>query len=242
MGGIFGGMFAGTNPDLAVSVLDVAGAGWVDILENTQQVTGFQCPLVDALIDAGSLTCGSAPCTEADKFNPLAPGGPTGLCLTDAWKSDPGYRTFAVIGRWVLDPADPANYASRLASKKFLIQRVDDDEVVPNLATDNLGALSGQLKGDASCGVPISGTVPPSSAIVAAPTQSLFLDYLTFAPGDAACPPGNTFGHGSLLKPEASVLGVGCNPNTGVGCDGSLATQRLQTDAVFFLLANLDLL
>jgi pimeloyl-ACP methyl ester carboxylesterase len=242
MGGIFGGMFSATNPEVAVSVLDVAGAGWVDVLENTQQVTGFQCPLVDALIDAGSLTCGDAPCTEADKFNPLAPGGPTGLCLTDAWKSDPGYRQFAVIGRWVLDPADPANFASRLASKKFLLQRVDGDEVVPNIATDNLGALAGQLKGDASCGAPIAGSVPPSSAIVAAPTSSLFLDYLTFAPGSAECAPGNTFGHGSLLKPEPSVLGVACNPNTGVGCDGSLATQRLQTDAVFFLLANLDLL
>lgn len=242
LGGIFGGMFSATNPDIAVSVLDAGSAGWLDILENTQQVTAFQCPLVDALIDAGSLTCGGAPCTEADKFNPLAPGGPTGLCLTDAWKSDPGYRQFAVIGRWVLDPADPANFGSRLASKKFLLQRIDDDEVFPNIATDNLGALAGQLKGDASCGAPIAGTVPPSSAIVAAPTTSLFLDYLTFAPGSAECPPGNTFGHGSLLKPEPSVLGVACNPGTGVGCDGSLATQRLQTDAVFFLLANLDLL
>lgn len=242
LGGIFGGMFAATNPNVAVSVLDVAGAGWIDVLENTQQTAAFQCPLVDALIDAGSLTCNGAPCTAADKFNPLAPGGPTGLCLTDKWKSDPGYRQFAVIGRWVLDPADPANYASRLASKRFLIQRVDKDNVVPNIATDNLGALAGQLKGDASCGAPIGTQVPPSSAIVAAPTTSQFLDYLTVAPGNPACPPGNTFGHGSLLKPEPSVLGATCNTTTGVACDGSLATQRLQTDAVFFLLANLDLL
>lgn len=242
LGGIFGGMVSATNPNVAVSVLDVPGAGWIDVLENTKQTAAFQCPLVDALIDAGSLTCNGAPCTAADKFNPLAPGGPTGLCLTDKWKSDPGYRQFAVIGRWVLDPADPANFASRLASKKFLIQRVDKDAVVPNIATDNMGALAGQLKGDASCGVPIGTQVPPSSAIVAAPTSSQFLDYLTVAPGNAACPPGNTFGHGSLLKPEPSVLGATCNPTTGVACDGSLATQRLQTDAVFFLLANLDLL
>lgn len=242
LGGIYGTILSGTNPSIAVSVLDVAGAGWIDVLENTQQKAAFQCPLVDALIDAGALTCNGAPCTAADKFNPLAPGGPTGLCLTETWKSDPGYRQFATIGRWVLDPADPANFASRLAPKRFLIQRVDKDAVVPNIATDNLGALAGQLKGDASCGVPIGTQVPPSSAIVAAPTSSMFLDYLTVAPGTASCPPGNTFGHGSLLKPEPSVLGVACNPTTGVACDGSLATQRLQTDAVFFLLANLGLL
>ncbi len=247
MGGIFGGMFSSTNPDIAASVLDAAGAGWVDILENTQQVVGFQCPLVDALIDAGSLTCNGAPCTAADKFNPLAPGGPTGLCLTDAWKTDPGYRTFAVIGRWVLDPADPANYGSRLAAKKFLIQRVDDDEVVPNIATDNLGALAGQLRGDASCGIPVGAGFPPSAALAAAPTTSTFLDYLSVAPNTAGCVSGNTFSHGSLLKPEPTVVtpAVACNPAGGppfAGCDGSFATQRLQTDAVFFLLANLDLL
>lgn len=247
MGGIFGGMFSATNPDIAATVLDVPGAGWVDILENTQQVTGFQCPLVDALIDAGALTCDGAPCTAEDKFNPLAPGGPTGLCLTDAWKTDPGYRQFAVIGRWVLDPADPANYASRLASKQFLIQRVDGDQVVPNIATDNLGALSGQLRGDASCGIPVGTAFPPSTAIAAAPTTSLFLDYLTVPPGTPGCVSGNTFSHGALLKPEPTVVtpAVACNPAGGppfAGCDGSFATQRLQTDAVFFLLANLDLL
>lgn len=238
MGGIFGGMFSATDPDVASTVLDVGGAGWVDILENTGQVIGFQCPLVDALIDAGSLTCNGAPCTEADKFDPIAG---TGLCLTDAWKSDPGYRQFSVIGRWVLDPADPANFASRLASKTFLLQRVDQDDVVPNIATDNLGALAGQIKGDASCGVPLLGQVPPSTALVANPTSSMFLDYLTVPPGTPGCAPGNTFAHGSLLKPEPSVVGGTCNPGTGASCDGVFATTRLQTDAVFFLLNTLGL-
>jgi len=241
MGGIFGGVVAGLQPDLAATVLNVGGAGWVDILENTGQTIGFQCPLVDALIDAGSLTCGGAPCTEADKFDPIAG---TGLCLTNAWKSDPGYRQFAVIGRWVLDPSDPANFGSRLGASRFLLQRVANDNVVPNLATDNLGALAGQLKGDASCGIPVGSPpgIVPSSALLAAPTSSLFLDYLTVAPGTASCLPGNTFAHGSLLKPEPSVSGGSCNPATGASCDGNFATARLQTDAVFFLLSNLDLL
>jgi pimeloyl-ACP methyl ester carboxylesterase len=239
MGSILGGMAVGTTPDIQASVLDVGGVGWVDILENTQQVVGFQCPLVDALIDAGSLTCGGAPCTEADKFDPIAN---TGLCLTDAWKLDPGYRQFAVIGRWVLDPADPANYMQKLAATRFLIQRVDDDEVVPNIATDNMGALVQQLKADATCGIPVGTSIPPSSALVAGLGQSHFLDYVSVPPGTAGCPVGNTYGHGSLLQPEDSVTGGTCNPGTGASCDGTFATVRLQTDMVFFFLSNLDLL
>jgi len=234
IGGNLGGIALGTS-HIKAGVLDVAGAGWLDILENTQQVETFQCPLVDALIDAGALTCNGAPCTAADKFNKAAN---TGLCLTDAWKRDPGYIQFSVIGRWVLDPADPANFNARLASTRFLLQEVDGDQVVPNVATDHAGALAFQLRGDASCGVPIGASIPPSTALLAAPTASQFLSYLTVAPGDPSCPPGNTFSHGSLLKPDPSVLGASCNPVTGAACDGTFATARLQTDAVFFLLSN----
>jgi dienelactone hydrolase len=230
VGGNFGAMLVGLT-GIRAAVFNAAGAGWLDIIENTGQVAAFQCPLVDGLIDAGFLT--------GDKFDPVAG---TGLCTTDAWKTAAGYRQFAVIGRWVLDPADPANFSARLAPARFLLQRIDGDDVVPNIATDNQGALVQELRGDASCGAPVGASVPPSTALLAAPTQSHFLDYLTIAPGNAACPPGNTFSHGALLQPEPSVLGVACNPGTGVGCDGSLATARLQTDMVFFLLANLDLL
>lgn len=226
VGGNFGSMVMGLS-NIKAGVLNAGGAGWLDILENTGQTAAFQCPLVDALIDAGFLT--------GDKFDPIAN---TGLCTTDEWKTAPGYRQFSVIARWILDPAEPANFASRLAPTRFLIQRIGNDNVAPNLATDNEGALVEQLRGDASCGVPLGTSIPPSTALLAAPQQSHYLDYVTFAPGNPACPPGNTFGHGSLLRPEPSVLGGNCNPQTGASCDGTFATVRLQTDAIFFLLSN----
>ncbi|MBA2538995.1 MAG: hypothetical protein H0V17_05115 [Deltaproteobacteria bacterium] len=231
VGGNFGTMLLATEDDIAAAVFNGTGAGWLDIIENTEQTEAFQCPLVDGLIDAGFLS--------GAKFDKAAG---TGLCTTDVWKTEPGYRQFRVIGQWILDPADPANFASRLTDKTFLLQRIDNDDTVPNIATDNEGALAFQLKGDASCGVPIGTSIPPSTALLAAPTQSHFLDYVSFAPGSAACPPGNTFSHGSLLKPEPSVLGIACNQQTGAGCDGTFATVRLQTDMVFYFLANLDLL
>jgi len=201
--------------DVKAGVLNAAGAGWFDILENTGQTAAFQCPLVDALIDAGVLM--------GTKFDPVAG---TGTCTTDAWKSQIGYRQFSAIARWILDPADPANFGDKLAPKKFLLQRINPDEVLPNLATENLGELSGQLRGDASCGVLNPSPPPtmfPSTALLAAPTTSQYLDYMT-VPASASCP-GNTFSHGSLLKPEA-------------GAAGTLATVRLQTDAGYFLISN----
>jgi hypothetical protein len=226
IGGNLGTVAVGASP-IKASVLDAAGAGWFDILENTQQTVEFQCPLVDALIDAGVVM--------GDKYNAQAH---TGLCTTDAWKTMPGYQQFAGIGRWILDPAEPANFASWLAPKSFLMQRIHGDDVLPNFATENLGLAAQQIRGDASCGVPIGTSIVPSSVLLAAPTDSQYLDYLTVAPGDPSCPPGNTFGHGSLLLPAASVTGGSCNPMTGAACDGTFATVRLQTDAIYFLLNN----
>ncbi len=227
VGGNFGAIVM-PFADIKAGVLNAAGAGWLDIIENTEATEQFQCPLVDALIAAGFLT--GAP------YDKVAM---TGLCTTDAWKTMPGYRQFAAIGRWLLDSADPANFAGRLGAEKFLLQEIENDEVVPNIATDNLGALAGQPRADASCGIPFGGpSIPPSTAILAAPMQSHFLQYRQYAPGNAECLVGNTYSHGSLLKPEPSVLGGTCNPSTGANCDGTFATVRLQTDAVFYLLSN----
>ncbi len=208
------GVLATPFTDVKASVFNAAGAGWLDIIENTEQTATFQCPLVDALIQAGFLM--GAPYDKTAM---------TGLCTTDAWKTMPGYRQFASIGRWLLDPADPANFASQLATKTWLLQEIQDDDVVPNVTTDNLGAFAGQPRGDASCGVPFGPSVPPSTALLANPTQSHFLQYVQYAPGSPECPPGNTYSHGSLLKPDA-------------GSAGQLATVRLQTDMVYFFLSN----
>ena len=231
IGGNLGAIALGLT-GIKAGVLSAGGAGWFDILENTEQTARFQCPLVDALIDAGVLT--------GDKFNPTAN---TGLCTTPAWKATAGYRQFSAIGRWILDPADPANFGEKLASKRFLLQRINPDRVLPNPATQSLGSVSQQLRGDASCGLPINPPTlseAPSTALLASPTTSHYLDYLTVAPGDAACPTGNTFAHGSLLLPEPSASGAGtCNPAVSYAfCDGTLATVRLQTDAIYFLLSN----
>ena len=69
------------------------------------------------------------------------------LCADEAWQAQPGYQQFSGVARWVIDPADGANFMSRLATKKFLIQEVVDDQVVPNFATDIEGALAGLIAG-----------------------------------------------------------------------------------------------
>jgi len=217
LGGIIGSTTTAVTPDIKAAVLNVPGVGLVDILENTANLT-IRCSLVNSLIDAGIVT--------GDKFDPVAG---TGLCTTDAWKTQAGYQQFAVIGRWVLDPADGANYTSKLATRKYLIQEVVDDQVVPNIATETEAALVGQAGANADCGALNPSPPPlmiPSAALLANPMMSNFLRYPTVAPGTSGCAAGNTYEHASLLRPA--------NGNA----DGNLATVRLQTDAFFFLLNN----
>jgi hypothetical protein len=224
LGGIIGSVATAVTSDIKAAVLNVPGAGWVDILENTQELR-IRCSLVDGLIDAGILT--------GEKSN-LVAVPPTGLCTTDAWKAQPGYRQFSVIGRWVLDPADPANFTRKLATRHILIQKVEGDTVVPNVATNREGALVGLMEAKADCGLPPAAPPAPpfipSMALLMNPTQNKFLKYVTVGASDATCPvgnPGNTFTHGSLLS-------AGTPPTV----PGSLATGRMQVDALFFLDTN----
>lgn len=212
LGGIMGSTAVASKGDFKTAILNVPGVGWVDILENSQ-TNEIKCPLVDALIDAGIIT--------GDKWNPTATPN-TGLCTTDAWKTQPGYRQFASIGRWVLDPADGANFTRKLATRRFLIQEVVGDTVVPNIATDNEAALTGLTAATADPAA--SAVLSPSAAITTAPTTNKFVKYPTLP---AAAPfPGNTFAHASLLRPA------------NAGPDGALGTGRLQTDAITYLLLN----
>jgi hypothetical protein len=210
LGGILGGMTAGLAP-VKAAVLNVPAVGWADILENTASL-GIVCSLVDGLIDAGILT--------GDKFDPQTG---TGLCTTPAWKTQPGYRQFAVIGRWVLDPADPANFVGLTAARHILIQEVVDDGVVPNVATDRQGALFGLAPQMAA---PFPPTTP-SPAIAMFP--STLVRYANLPPEGGTGFPGNTYAHGSLLAPAA------------VTPDGTAGTGRMQADAVAFLLLNAPL-
>ncbi len=221
LGGIMGSTAVATKPDFRSAVLNVPGVGWADVLENSQ-TNAIKCPLVDALIDAKILT--------GEKWNPAVTPN-TGLCTTDAWKAQPGYGQFATIGRWVLDPADGANFASKLATRKFLIQEVVNDQVVPNVATDNEAKLVG-LFAMAAMADPAFPPVSASAAITTNPTTNKFVKYANLPPNVGNGFPGNTFEHPSLLRPAPS-------PGTAtVGNDGRLGTARLQTDAFTFLLAN----
>jgi hypothetical protein len=119
----------------------------------------------------------------------------------------------------VIDPADPANFAAKLAGRTFLLQEVVDDAVVPNIATDQLGQLSGLSPATAEAAT--SPTPTPSPAITGDPA---WVRYPTLPPDAGTSFPGNTFVHSSLLRPAND------------GNDGRLGTIRLQTDAIGFLI------
>ncbi len=238
LGGIMGSTAVATKGDFRSAVLNVPGVGWADILENSQ-TNAIKCPLVDALIDAKILT--------GEKWNATVTPN-TGLCTTDAWKTQPGYGSFAAIGRWVLDPADGANFASKLATRKILIQQVVGDQVVPNIATDNEAKLVG-LYAMALMADPALPPVGPSAAITTMGTSNKFVRYPTLPPNAGNGFPGNSFLHPSLLRPSgrcsvtaATICGVSSDCPTSETCqtsnDGRLGTARLQTDAFTFLLQN----
>jgi dienelactone hydrolase len=218
LGGIIGTTTVATDPDLKSGVLNVPGVGLLDILENSQTLQ-IKCPLVNGLIDAGIV--------QGTKWDPAMPQ--VGTCLTDDWKTQPGYQQFSAIARIVVDPADGANFTRMLATRRFLIQEVIGDKVVPNIATDNEGKLVGLMPLQAD---PMtSPTDGPSAAILgnsppATVMENKWVQYPTLPPDANAGFPGNTFAHGSLLSPA--------NNNA----DGLLGTARLQKDAITYLLFN----
>ncbi|HUJ56870.1 MAG TPA: hypothetical protein VLX92_00095 [Kofleriaceae bacterium] len=211
-----GGIIGTTTSSVAgfnASVLNVPGVGLVDILENTANLT-IRCTLVNSLIDAGIVT--------GAKWDPSNPT--VGECTTDDWKMQASYQQFASTARWVLDPADGANFAAKLAARRFLIMEVVNDQVVPNIATNDEGALVGLTPGTADPAS--SATPPPSGAITTDPLTSKWVRYMNLPADPTSGFPGNTFAHASLLEPA----------NDGV--DGELGTARVQTDAITYLLEN----
>jgi len=204
LGSIIGSMPASMVPDIKAASLNVGGVGFLDVIENTGAVS-LRCSLVNALIDAGILT--------GTKWA----GGSTGLCVEDngnAWKAQPSYATFSSIARWVLDPADPANFVGRLRAKTHMIQKVTDDGVVPNVSTDRQGAISGAVMNSGAFSA-FAGAGVASSFVSTNPTQSKFVVYTTDA--------NHTFVHSSLLRPATLTAG------------GFAGTWRLQADFAAFL-------
>lgn len=245
LGGIIGSIVVAVSPDVQASVLNVSGVGWVDIFENTDTLE-IRCTLVNGLIAAGVVT--------GDVWT----GGSTGLCLTDDWKTQPGYQQFAAIARWVLGPAEPASFTPMLALERFLLQEVVGDQVIPNLATERQAALTATRGEAAACAPPIPPAIPPSPAILSSPMSKNFLRYMDLpagtcnARGTPEAFPGNTYAHGSLISPAKGTCtmrvdvqcstdaecpsGDTCNPLTVAA--GRLGTARMQTDAITYLLLN----
>lgn len=229
LGGIIGSVISSTMngaaaPNVKASVLNVPAVGLVDVLENTQTLA-IRCSTVDGLIDAGIVT--------GTKWNGISgPGGvagptSTGTCVGDEWKAQPGYLTFSSIARWVLDSSDGANFVGRLpaAGKKFLIQKVVGDTVVPNVATDTMAALTG-LAAPGAADTTAGATLPlttPSAAITTNLTTSKWVTYTSTAE--------YVFRHGSLLSGAANPAA----PTT----PELLGTNRVQLDAITFLSGNL---
>jgi hypothetical protein len=218
LGGIIGSLVASSSTSFKSALLNVPGVGLIDILEHTDSLS-IRCSLVDGLIDAGVVI--------GQKFNPA---NGTGECTTDDWKTQPGYIQFSGIARWILDPADGANYYKKLDTRRFLIQEVVDDQVVPNFATDTLGGLTVMTPGMADCNG--SGTPAPSAAITTDPLTNKWVRYPTTTA--AMCPPvGDAYQHGSWLAPVADGTGT----PTAAGLFG---TARMQTDAFTYLFTNVE--
>lgn len=205
LGAIIGTIVVAMSPDIEAAVLNVGAVGWFDIVENSE-TPGIVCPLVDGLIAAG-----------------VVEGTPGETCLTDDWKTQPGYLSFVNIARWILDPAEGANFTARFGARPVMIQKVIGDTVVPNVATDIMAALRGLSAQSADM------TVDPSTvstAVETDPGMPKFIEYTTLPAADPF--PGNTYDHGALLAPANG------------GADGALGTALMQLDAITYLNNNID--
>ncbi|MBI5509235.1 MAG: hypothetical protein HY903_10830 [Deltaproteobacteria bacterium] len=208
LGALLGVTSTAVAPGIKTAVLNVGGVGWVDVFTETE-TDAIRCPIIDSLIDAGILT--------GTKWLGMTGINPAALCLTDAWRTDPGFAGFAMTARWILDPAYGANFVRRLADsgRPVLVQEVIGDSVVPNVATE---ALAGLLALDPIPALLADSLEPTATPEVTAGT-SAWLQYDSGA--------DNTFAHGSLLAPADN------------GDSGMFGTAQMQTDAVTFLSSNL---
>ena len=241
LGGIIGSTTSAVVPYQG-SVLNVAAVGWIDIVTNTQSLA-IKCPIVNALIDLGVVTG-----TKWDPTNPTV-----GACTTNDWTMQPGFQQFSSIAKWILDPADGANFMRLLAPRKFVLQEVVDDQVVPNVATGREGLLLGQSAMMADPYNPLA-TPAPSAAITTDLMSSKWVQYQNLPPSDAGTGGfGNTFQHASLLVPDPTTPGhcvadptttcmadTDCQGAGGNRCifPGPLGTARVQLDALTFLVGN----
>jgi dienelactone hydrolase len=220
LGSLIGAVSVARSPDVSAAVLSVGGGDWMQILTDTL-TPAIRCPLVDTLIASGVL-----------RGQPWNLGvNADALCLTDSWKTDPGFLQFAAAARWMLDPADPVNHALALASDGFppvLLGDVVGDAVVPNSATLALATALGlsPAAGDIAAGASLT----PTQAALA--PGSAWIRYENLDADPTSMFPGNAYAHGSLLAPATPSA-------TMVAPAGELGTLRMQTDSVGFFVTHL---
>ncbi len=124
LGGILGSMFMTVSPDVTSGVLNVPGGGLIDILMMTETDTIKQ-PILDALAAKG-----------------INPGTPE-------------FAQFLFLGQLILDQGDPIAYVHHAIqeplatddftypAKTILMQKSENDEVIPNYTTDHLAKVMG---------------------------------------------------------------------------------------------------
>jgi hypothetical protein len=218
LGALIGGVSVAMSEGLRTAAFNVGGADWLRILTDTS-TPAISCPLVDALIASGVLS--------GEPWN--LGSNPNALCLGEDWKTDPGFLQFASAARWVLDPADPINYAARYGdARSVLLAEVIGDAVIPNSATREFGAALGLSAEPAS----ISASLPPPPSVPVLTPGSHWLEYHGLDANPALGFPGNAYAHGSLLAPATPSASMAAG-------SGELGTLRLQADTVGFFATHL---
>lgn len=166
LGAIIGTEIAATNPRVSRAVLNVGGGTVVDIFTNSP---AFQ-PLVEQLIGGPG---GLIPGFTFAKVDPSNPAFDPAIAAA--------YLRLTIVMKWILDPADPVNYAAHVGTK------------LPSPLTAALGPL-------ASTTTAAWGMVANGDTVIPNP-----FNYELFGSGGipftlyvSASAPGNAVAHGFL--------------------------------------------
>ena len=181
----------------------------------TPQTLAIRCTLVDGLID-----CRHPHRREVERLGAT----PTGLCTTDAWKTQPGYATFSAIARWVLDPADPRELRDVTRAEA----RPDPGGRRRHGRAEHRDRSPGRSVGLAPRGG--RRRVDPADA---APSAAI-----TTMPNDEQVPHVHDRCRPTVVPGQHVRACVAAPPGDGRQRRRQLGTLRLQTDAITFLLLN----
>lgn len=218
LGALVGGVTAAMTSSIRSAALNAGAADWLQILVDSD-TAAIHCPLVDGLISAGVLA--GEPWNGGANLN--------ATCLGEAWKTDRGFLEFAAAARWLWDPIDPVNYASRYQDgRSVLVAEIVGDKVVPNSATATWGRALGLEPELGARSTPDSPRPSPAAVL----SGSHWLRYQGIDADPGGLFPGNAYSHSSLLAPATPSASMAAG-------SGPLGTLRLQLDTVAYFLSHL---